>query len=104
MSKRDYFEKLLRDRLSELKVKLQEVEHTLDEPHSKDAEDLAQELEDTEVLEGLGKAGLQEITAIEAALARIKGGTYGECAKCGEDIAPARLSAVPYAALCVKCA
>jgi RNA polymerase-binding transcription factor DksA len=104
MSKWDHYEELLRERMAELTAKLQEVEETLDAPHSKDAEDLAQELEDTEVLEGLGKAGLQEITAIEAALDRIRQGSYGECVKCGEEIAPARLEAVPYAALCVKCA
>ena len=104
MSKWDHFEKLLLERKAELSAKLHEVEETLDTPHSKDAEDFAQEIEDTEVLEGLGKAGLQEITAIEAALDRIRQGTYGECVKCGEEIAPARLEAVPYAALCVKCA
>jgi len=104
MSKWDHYEKMLRDRLVELEAKVVEVEHTLDEPHSKDAEDFAQEQEDTEVLEGLGNAGLREIAAIEAALDRIKNGSYGECVKCGEDIAPARLEALPYAALCVKCA
>ncbi len=104
MPERDHFEKLLLDRMAELTAKLQEVEQTLDEPHSKDAEDFAQEVEDAEVLEGLGKAGLQEIAAIEAALDRIKNGSYGICAKCGDDIAPARLKLVPYTAFCAKCA
>lgn len=29
---------------------------------------------------------------------------YGICSKCGEGISYARLTAVPYAALCIKCA
>lgn len=104
MSEWDQAEKKLHNRLVELQARIQEVEHTLDEPHSKDAEDFAQEIEDTEVLEGLGRAGVQEIVAIQAALDRIKNGSYGLCAKCGDEIASARLEAVPYAALCVKCA
>ena len=41
---------------------------------------------------------------IEAALGRIEAGTFGKCEACGCGIAKARLDAVPYAALCVKCA
>lgn len=41
---------------------------------------------------------------VEAALERIEEGTYGECEECGAKIPKARLSAIPYAALCVKCA
>lgn len=41
---------------------------------------------------------------IEAALERIKDGTYGRCEECGHGIPKARLDAIPYTALCVKCA
>jgi DnaK suppressor protein len=41
---------------------------------------------------------------IDAALERIEEGTYGRCEECGLAIAKARLDALPYAALCVKCA
>ena len=37
------------------------------------------------------------------ALKRIANGTYGICAKCGDDISPERLDAVPYAVTCRKC-
>jgi DnaK suppressor protein len=40
---------------------------------------------------------------IEAALARIEAGTYGVCARCGNPIAPERLEARPWAALCIDC-
>ena len=41
---------------------------------------------------------------IEAALERIENGGYGQCGECGHSITKARLDAIPYAALCVKCA
>ncbi len=41
---------------------------------------------------------------IEAALERIEDGSYGRCERCGRKIANARLEAIPYAALCVRCA
>ena len=41
---------------------------------------------------------------IESSLERIEDGTYGRCEECGVKIPKTRLNAVPYAALCVKCA
>jgi DnaK suppressor protein len=41
---------------------------------------------------------------IEASLERIEDGTYGDCEECGRKVPKARLNAIPYAALCVKCA
>lgn len=41
---------------------------------------------------------------IEAALERIEEGTYGQCEECGVRIPKARLNAIPYATLCIKCA
>lgn len=45
----------------------------------------------------------QELAAIDAALARIAAGTYGQCIDCGADIAPQRLQAAPEAARCIGC-
>jgi DnaK suppressor protein len=41
---------------------------------------------------------------IDAALRRIAIGSFGKCEGCGRAIAKARLDAIPYAALCVRCA
>ena len=41
---------------------------------------------------------------IEASLERIEEGTYGQCEECGVKIPKARLNAIPYATLCVRCA
>jgi DnaK suppressor protein len=40
---------------------------------------------------------------IDAALRRIEEGTYGTCANCGNQIAPERLEARPWATLCIEC-
>lgn len=45
-----------------------------------------------------------ELQRIEAALARLDGGTYGTCESCGGPIAPERLQAIPWAATCIDCA
>lgn len=96
--------KQLETRLTELNARLHGIEGVLDEEPSHDAEDRASEREDDEVLESLGNSGLKEIQMIEAALGRIDDGSYGDCAKCGEEILPERLDLLPYAPLCRKCA
>jgi RNA polymerase-binding transcription factor DksA len=44
------------------------------------------------------------LDAIEGALERIDAGSYGDCEECGSKIPKTRLQAIPYTALCVKCA
>jgi DnaK suppressor protein len=41
---------------------------------------------------------------VEASLDRVEEGTYGSCEECGAKIPKARLNAIPYASLCVRCA
>jgi DnaK suppressor protein len=40
---------------------------------------------------------------VEGALERFDNGTYGTCERCGTAIDPARLEALPYAILCLRC-
>ena len=44
------------------------------------------------------------LNKIELAMERLEEGNYGKCEECGCRIPKARLNAIPYAALCVKCA
>jgi RNA polymerase-binding protein DksA len=44
-----------------------------------------------------------EIRDIEAAKARVKEGTFGVCADCGDEIAFERLGAYPTAKRCLRC-
>jgi DnaK suppressor protein len=40
---------------------------------------------------------------VDAAIERIDQGRYGTCARCGQQIAPDRLEALPYATYCIDC-
>ena len=97
-------EKALRARLAELDGRLHRIEEHLEEAPNQDWNDNAIEAEMDEVLEGLGQAGMAEMDAIHAALARLKGGSYGVCVRCGNDISSARLDVIPHTALCRTCA
>ena len=41
---------------------------------------------------------------VDAAIGRVKGGTYGRCERCGNPISEARLEAMPTARRCLDCA
>ena len=46
----------------------------------------------------------ETLELVEAALARIKAKTFGSCEECGGVIAKKRLEAIPFAAMCIRCA
>jgi len=46
---------------------------------------------------------VEELRAVQDAIARLRRGEYGVCQSCGVDIPAARLEAIPEAALCVEC-
>ena len=91
-------------RRAELVSNLSDIEHQLDAPATKDWEDRASERQGDEVLEALGHAEHNEMIRIDAALERIEEGEYGYCAKCGTEIAEARLDLLPDTPLCKDCA
>tara|TARA_R110000787_G_scaffold51821_17_gene122478 strand:- start:1781 stop:2104 length:324 start_codon:yes stop_codon:yes gene_type:complete len=98
-----HFAQLINTRLEELGARTEEIDHELGAPKSADLNDQSIDLEDDEVLEGLGAASQKEISLLRQAMSRIKRGTYGICAQCGEPISDARLHAVLYTPLCKDC-
>ncbi|MCL6699133.1 TraR/DksA family transcriptional regulator [Sphingomonas sp. NSE70-1] len=90
--------------LEELESRQSRIADDLAEPLNADSSEQAIEMEDDAALEGQGALIAKEIASIKRALARIEDGTYGECVRCGGEIAPARLEARPEAALCIDCA
>jgi DnaK suppressor protein len=94
----------LEAQLAELEARQGHIAEDLAEPPSADSAEQATEKEDEAALEGQGALVAREIASVKRALARIDDGTYGQCVRCGEDIAPARLDARPEAALCIDCA
>lgn len=51
----------------------------------------------------LAEVESRELMRIEYALERMCEGNYGICDDCGRDIPEARLTALPYATLCIAC-
>jgi len=94
----------LKARLSELMGRVAKIDNELHKHLPADLEEQATDLEDLETLEALENSEVQEIRQIQGALKRIAEGTYGVCAKCGEDIDPRRLEALPTATRCISCA
>lgn len=94
----------LEAQLVELEARAARIAEDLSVPLNPDSSEQAVEMEDDASLEGQGALVAKEIASVKRALARIEDGIYGECVRCGEEIAPARLEARPEAALCIDCA
>lgn len=103
-----------RRRLEEERTQLrEEISRELLEVDADAYANLASEVRDTgdasvaDLLVDLGHASIDrhvdEMSHIEAAIARIDADTYGFCTDCGEPIAEARLEAYPSAARCIDC-
>src|SRR5207244_5459751 len=69
----------------------------LDEGESSEA-DTQEEIE-----LGLLQMKTETLNKITLALQRLAEGTYGSCLECGDDIAAARLRALPFAVRCKTC-
>jgi RNA polymerase-binding protein DksA len=90
--------------LRELKDRQDHVAQDLSEPLSPDFSEQATQLEDDTSLGGQAALLARQIASVKRALTRIENGTYGQCVRCGDEIATKRLEARPEAALCIVCA
>jgi len=68
-----------------------------------DSADLASDSYDKDVANSLSETERARLVAVEAALDRVKHGSYGMCESCGKPIPLARLKVLPFAKLCVQC-
>jgi RNA polymerase-binding transcription factor len=60
--------------------------------------------EQAEIESQLAQVESRELSRIDAALEKIRQGSYGHCDTCGQTIKVDRLQAVPYATECIRCA
>jgi DnaK suppressor protein len=94
-----------RDILSEVQGRIRDVRaEGSDKPH----EVLDQgETSDVDIQEDIEFALIQmkaeTLNKIDEALSRLEDGTYGHCFECGDEIAEARLRALPFAVRCKDC-
>ncbi len=65
--------------------------------------DVATDNYDREFSLGLASNERDILYEIDAALEKIKDGSFGLCEICQKNISKTRLKAVPYAKLCIKC-
>jgi DnaK suppressor protein len=70
---------------------------------SGDVVDWALDSVQDEINSQLAEVESRELARIENALERMRDGQYGDCEACGSGIPIARLNALPYATLCIKC-
>ncbi len=70
---------------------------------SGDVVDAALDSVQDEISSQLAEVESRELARIEVALERMREGQYGLCEGCGTNIPLARLNALPYATLCIKC-
>ncbi len=68
-----------------------------------DVIDFALESAQDEINSQLAEVESRELINIDAALERMKKGSYGQCDLCKANIPLARLQALPYATCCISC-
>ena len=95
LKRRDALKKALAGDLSLLKE--------LREQSKGDVIDFALESAQDEINSQLAEVESRELTNIDAALERMKQGSYGKCDLCRSNIPLARLQALPYATCCISC-
>ncbi len=54
--------------------------------------------------EALARELRDALADVERALGKLQDGQYGRCERCGKEIAPARLEAMPAVKTCIACA
>lgn len=101
----DVLRRILEERRGEIQEKLRAIREEIpsyqDEVRDTEEQsvtDFAQEMDFA-----LMEMKAQTLIRIDEALQRVDQGTYGTCDECGQDIAEARLLAVPFALLCLEC-
>ncbi len=99
-------EKLLaakREIIRNLLTENADFESTMTDLDTADPADVAASDLDKRIIEALGAQSAQALARVDAALARIEGGNYGICVKCGNMIDKERLEAIPEAVMCINC-
>lgn len=93
LSRRDHLRQKLAEELASLRG----------EAGTGDSADAAFDAGSDEMASQLAEHDARELRQIEAALARLKNGTYGLCEGCQKKIPVSRLNALPYTSLCIEC-
>lgn len=99
---------ILESRRSELvqelrdKIRAARIDGITDRDVVDDAESSELDIQD-DIEFALMQLKAETLTKIDAALRRLEEGNYGDCFECGDEIAEARLRALPFAVRCKDC-
>ena len=101
----EVLQSMLEARRQEIHDKLRSLRETLPAEVSEVTDTEEQSVHDfvRDVELALMEMKAETLTKIDEAMQRLQAGTYGTCAQCGQEIAEARLRALPFATLCVSC-
>jgi DnaK suppressor protein len=107
-SRYNELKKMLENRRRELMSEVQGKIRDARADHGKDRDVLDQgESSEVDIQEDIEFALIQmkaeTLNKMNEALQRLEEGTYGNCFECGEEIAEARLRALPFAVRCKDC-
>ena len=94
------FEKILLDRRAYLVEQSDDIEDKFEQSGDEPFDGDSGEVRNLDVLDDLDEMGQSEIRAIDAALTRIKEGTFGNCVTCGDPVDPERLKTLPHTPFC----
>jgi len=96
---------MLEDRRREIHEKLRSLRESMpvQAPDVRDAEEQSVDDFVQEVDLALMQMKSETLKKIDQAILRLEEGTYGRCQDCDSEIPPARLRALPFAALCRDC-
>jgi DnaK suppressor protein len=96
---------ILEQRRREIHEKLRSLRESIptETPEVRDAEEQSVDDFVQEVDLALMQMKSETLKKIDQALLRLEEGTYGRCQECDVEIPPARLRALPFAALCRAC-
>jgi DnaK suppressor protein len=101
----EQFKRLLQSRIAETERSIANAEHEMRAISARqaDAGDQAAAEYERQTLAHKAAVARQTLRNLTQALDRMREGTFGECAQCGNDIESKRLEAIPWARYCLKC-
>lgn len=96
------FRGLLQEERSDLLSKLAELGEGGGVDYDSNFADSSQVTAERSEVEALVASLKETLEDVERALEKLDAGTYGQCEVCGQQIAPARLEAMPAARYCIE--
>lgn len=97
------FQPILTAKRGELREALRASKDSIEIVTSADEMDQITNLAERDMSAGEIKRANEQLRLVNLALSRIAQGQFGTCPDCNQEINPKRLTAVPWATLCVSC-